>query len=65
MVCFVNVQSVERIIYSIFNRINLEWTQRTLRQFTQAAWHHRSATGSEIFTQFGYNTSHRSSNQGQ
>jgi transposase-like protein len=37
MVCFVNVQSVERIIYSIFNRFNLEWTQRTLRQFTQAA----------------------------
>lgn len=37
MVCFVNVQSVERIIVSIFNRFNLEWTQRTLRQFTQAA----------------------------
>jgi hypothetical protein len=31
------VQSVERIIFSIFNRCNLEWTQRTLRQFTQAA----------------------------
>ena len=37
MVCFVNVQSVERIIFSIFNRFNLEWHQRTLRQFTQAA----------------------------
>jgi putative transposase len=37
MVCFVNGQSVERIIFSIFNRFNLEWTQRTLRQFTQAA----------------------------
>ena len=37
MVCFVNVQSVERIIYSIFNRFNLEWHQRTLRKFTQAA----------------------------
>lgn len=37
MVCFVNVQSVERIIFSIFNRFNLGWTQRTLRQFTQAA----------------------------
>jgi putative transposase len=37
MVCFVNVQSVERIIYSIFNRFNLEWRHRTLRQFTQAA----------------------------
>ncbi|HSF28896.1 MAG TPA: IS256 family transposase [Candidatus Tectomicrobia bacterium] len=36
MVCFVNVQSVERIIYSIFNRFNLEWRQHTLRQFTQA-----------------------------
>lgn len=37
MVCFVNVQSVERIIFSIFNRFNLAWRQRTLRQFTQAA----------------------------
>lgn len=37
MVCFVNVQSVERIIFSIFNRFNLEWRHRTLRQFTQAA----------------------------
>jgi putative transposase len=37
MVCFVNVQSVERIIFSIFNRFNLVWRQRTLRQFTQAA----------------------------
>lgn len=37
MVCFVNVPSVERIIFSIFNRFNLEWRQRTLRQFTHAA----------------------------
>lgn len=37
MVCFVNVQSVERIIFSIFNRFNLEWRQRTLRQFTHVA----------------------------
>lgn len=37
MVCFVNVQSVERIIFSIFNRFNLEWHQRTRREFTQAA----------------------------
>jgi putative transposase len=37
MVCFVNVQSVERIIFSIFNRFNLEWRQRPLRQFTQVA----------------------------
>jgi transposase-like protein len=37
MVCFVNVQSVERIIYSIFQRFNLEWKTRTLRVFTQAA----------------------------
>jgi len=35
MVCFVNVQGVERIIFSIFNWFNLEWSQRTLRQFTQ------------------------------
>jgi putative transposase len=37
MVCFVNVKSVDRIIYSIFNRFNLEWSQRALPAFTQAA----------------------------
>jgi transposase-like protein len=37
MVCFVNVQSVDRIIYSIFHRFNGEWKNRTLRVFTQAA----------------------------
>jgi putative transposase len=37
MVCFVNVQSVDRIIYSIFQRFNLEWKAPTLRVFTQAA----------------------------
>jgi putative transposase len=37
MVCFVNAQSVDRIIYSIFQRFNLEWKTRTLRVFTQAA----------------------------
>ena len=37
MVCFVNVQSVDRIIDSIFQRFNLEWKTRTLRVFTQAA----------------------------
>jgi len=37
MVCFVNVQSGERIIFSIFNRFNLEWRQRTRCAFTQAA----------------------------
>jgi putative transposase len=37
MVCFVNVKSVDRIIYSIFQRFNLEWKTRTLRLFTQAA----------------------------
>ena len=37
MVCFVNVGSVDRIIYSIFNRFNLEWENRTLSAFTQAA----------------------------
>ena len=30
MVCFVNVESVDRIIYSIFRRFNLEWKTRTL-----------------------------------
>ena len=37
MVCFVNVKSVERILYSIFQRFNLEWKNRTLGIFTQAA----------------------------
>jgi putative transposase len=37
MVCFVNVASVDRIIYSIFQRFNLDWRNRTLRVFTQAA----------------------------
>jgi transposase-like protein len=29
MVCFVNVESVGRIIYSIFQRFNLEWKTST------------------------------------
>jgi putative transposase len=37
MVCFVNVQSVDRIIYSILQRFNLEWKNCTLRLFAQAA----------------------------
>ena len=37
MVCFVNVESVDRIIYSIFQRFNLEWKTRALSVFTQAA----------------------------
>jgi len=37
MVCFVNVKSVDRIIYSIFQRFTLEWRTRTLKLFTQAA----------------------------
>ena len=39
MVCFVNVESVDRIIYAIFNGYNehREWRNRTLRLFTQAA----------------------------
>jgi putative transposase len=37
MVCFVNVKSVDRIIYSIFQRFNLEWKTRILRVFTQPA----------------------------
>jgi len=36
MVCFVNVGSVDRILYSIFNRFNLDWENRSLRAFTQA-----------------------------
>jgi transposase-like protein len=37
MVCFVNVNSVDRIVFSIFNRFNEQWRNRTLRLFTQAA----------------------------
>jgi len=37
MVCFVNVESVDLIIYSIFQRFNLDWKNRTLKLFTQAA----------------------------
>lgn len=37
MVCVVTVPSVERIIFSIFNRFTLEWRPHTLRQCTQAA----------------------------
>jgi transposase-like protein len=37
MVCFVNVASVDRILYPIFQRFNLEWKTRTLNLFTQAA----------------------------
>lgn len=37
MVCFVNVKSVDRIIFSIFQRFTLEWKTRTLKLFTQAA----------------------------
>jgi len=37
MVCFVNVASVDRIIFSIFNGLNEKGKNRTLRLFTQAA----------------------------
>lgn len=37
MVCFVNEESVGRIIFSIFSRFNEDWKNRALRLFTQAA----------------------------
>jgi putative transposase len=39
MVCFLNVASVDRIIYAIFNGYNQrqQWRNRTLRLFTHAA----------------------------
>jgi len=37
MVCFVNVQSVDRIVFSIFNRCNEEWRNRLFRVFAKAA----------------------------
>jgi len=36
-VCFVNADSVDPTIYSFFRRFNLEWPNRTLRIFTEAA----------------------------
>lgn len=35
MVVFTNVQSVDRIIYAIFNRFNEDWQNHTLKLFTQ------------------------------
>jgi len=37
MICFVNLKSVDRIFYSIFQRFTLEWKSRTLKLFTHAA----------------------------
>jgi putative transposase len=37
MVCFVNIHSVDRIIFAIFNQFNQHYGYRTLRVFTQAA----------------------------
>ena len=37
MVVFVNVASVDRIIYAIFSRCNEDWKNHTLKLFTQAA----------------------------
>jgi hypothetical protein len=37
MVCFVTVESVDRISYSIFQRFNLEWKTRILSVLKQAA----------------------------
>jgi transposase-like protein len=35
MGCFTNYESVSRIIYAIFNRLNSKWQRKPLRQFTQ------------------------------
>jgi hypothetical protein len=35
MVVFTNVQSVDRIIYAIFNRFNEDWQSHPLDLFTQ------------------------------
>jgi putative transposase len=37
MVVFINVASVDRIIYAIFSRCNQDWKTRTLKLFTQVA----------------------------
>jgi putative transposase len=35
MGCFTNNDSVSRIIYAIFNRLNTKWEEKPLKQFTQ------------------------------
>jgi len=35
MGCFTNYDSVSRIIYAIFNRLNSNWQEKPLKQFTQ------------------------------
>jgi len=45
----VNVESVDRIIYSIFQRFNLEWKSRTLKLFTQAAWRHLRHDEAQVY----------------
>ena len=40
MVCFVNVESVDRIIYSIFQRFNLEWKTQAAAPTPSATWPH-------------------------
>jgi hypothetical protein len=37
MVLFANVQSVDRIIYAIFSRLNEDWKSHALELFAQAA----------------------------
>ena len=37
MVVFTNVQSVDRLIFAIFSRLNEDWQSHTLELFTQAA----------------------------
>jgi hypothetical protein len=37
MVVFTSVESVDRIIYAIFSRVNEDWKTHTLKLFTQAA----------------------------
>ena len=37
MVVFINVASVDRILYAIFSRFNEGWKNHTLKLFTQAA----------------------------
>lgn len=38
MVVFTSVQSVERIVYAIFNRSNEDWRNHTLELFRQRTW---------------------------
>ena len=47
--CYVNAESADRIIYSIFQRFNLEWKTRTLSVFRHSLTVTHRAAGLTLF----------------